>query len=143
MREKIADFLNDPLLKTLEIRDWEQLFGYLANNMPEERFYLIIDEFSYLIRSDVRVLSVLQKLWDMKFASSSSAFIVLSGSLLGLMSEKVLPYASPLYGRRTRDILLDALPVQERKRICQNARYGSASALFDSRWCARISAKSR
>ena len=110
MKEKIADFLNDPLLKTLEIRDWEQLFGYLANNMPEERFYLIIDEFSYLIRSDVRVLSVLQKLWDMKFASSSSAFIVLSGSLLGLMSEKVLSYASPLYGRRTRDILLDALP---------------------------------
>jgi len=69
MKEKIADFLNDPLLKTLEMRDWEQLFGYLANNMPEERFYLIIDEFSYLIRSDVRVLSVLQKLWDTKFAS--------------------------------------------------------------------------
>ena len=110
MKEKIAEFLNDPLLKTLEIRDWEQLFGYLANNMPEERFYLIIDEFSYLTRSDVRVLSVLQKLWDMKFASSSSAFIVLSGSLLGPMSEKVLSYASPLYGRRTRDILLDALP---------------------------------
>jgi len=141
MKEKIADFLNDPLLKTLEIRDWEQLFGYLANNMPEERFYLIIDEFSYLIRSDVRVLSVLQKLWDTKFASSSSAFIVLSGSLLGLMSEKVLSYASPLY--KDARYFAGCTAVQERKGICQNARYGSASALFDSRWCARISAKSR
>ncbi len=50
VKEKIADFLNDPLLRTLEIKDWEQLFGYLAKNIPEERFYFIIDEFSYLIR---------------------------------------------------------------------------------------------
>ena len=109
LKEKIAEFLNDPLLSTLEIKDWELLFGYLAKNMPEDRFYIIIDEFSYLIRSDSRVLSVLQKLWDTKFAYSS-AFIVLSGSMLGLMSEKVLSYASPLYGRRTRDILLEGLP---------------------------------
>ncbi|MDI6885753.1 MAG: ATP-binding protein [archaeon] len=108
VKEKIAEFLNDPLLRTLEIKEWELLFGYLAKNMPEDRFYIILDEFSYLIRSDARVLGVLQKLWDTKF-SSSSAFIVLSGSLLGLMSEKVLSYASPLYGRRTRDILLEGL----------------------------------
>ncbi len=114
LKEKIAEFLNDPLLRTLEIRDWEQLFGYLAKNMPEDRFYLIIDEFSYLIRSDSRVLSVLQKLWDTKF-SSSSVFIVLSGSMLGLMSEKVLSYASPLYGRRSRDILLTGLPFEYAK----------------------------
>ena len=70
LKEKIAEFLNDPLLRTLEMRDWEQL-GYLARNMPEDRFYLIIDEFSYLVRSDGRMLSVLQKLWDTKFSSSS------------------------------------------------------------------------
>ncbi len=114
LKEKIAEFLNDPLLKTLEIRDWEQLLGYLAKNMPENRFYFIIDEFSYLIRSDARVLSVLQKLWDTKF-SSSSVFIVLSGSMLGLMSEKVLSYASPLYGRRSRDILMEGLPFKYAK----------------------------
>ena len=111
LKDKIAEFFNDPLLRTLEMRDWEQLFGYLAKNMPEKRFYLIIDEFSYLIRSDHRVLSVLQKLWDTKF-SSSSVFIALSGSMLGLMSEKVLSYASPLYGRRTRDIFLEGLPFE-------------------------------
>ena len=43
--EKLAEFLNDLLLRTLEIRDWAQLLGYLAHNMPEERFYIIIDEF--------------------------------------------------------------------------------------------------
>ena len=109
LKDKIAEFLNDPLLRTIEINDWEHLLGYFAKNMPEERFYFIIDEFSYLIRSAPRVLSVLQKLWDTKF-SASSVFIALSGSMLGLMSEKVLSYASPLYGRRTRDIFLEGLP---------------------------------
>jgi hypothetical protein len=114
LKDKIADFLNDPLLRTLEIKDWAQLFEYLAKNMPEERFYLIIDEFSYLIKSDKKILSVLQRLWDTVF-KSSSALIVLSGSMLGLMSDMVLSYASPLYGRRTRDILLEELAFKHAK----------------------------
>ncbi len=108
LKEKIADFLNDDLLRTLEIKDWNQLFGYLAKNMPNQRFYLLIDEFSYLVRSDRRILSVLQKYWDSTLATSN-IFIIISGSLLGLMSDKVLSYASPLYGRRTKDFLLTGL----------------------------------
>ncbi len=108
LKEKIAEFLGDELLKRIDIKDWDELFLYLAKNMPDKRFYLILDEFTYLIRSDQRILSVLQKLWDLEF-SNSKIFIVLSGSLLGLMSEAVLSYASPLYGRRTRDILLEEL----------------------------------
>jgi AAA+ ATPase superfamily predicted ATPase len=116
LKEKIADFLRDSLLKSLEIKSWDQLFEYLAKNMPEDRFYLIIDEFTYLIKSDRRILSVLQKLWDTKFADSP-IFIILSGSMLGLMSEAVLSYTSPLYGRRTRDILLEELKFRYAKEI--------------------------
>ncbi|HWQ96340.1 MAG TPA: ATP-binding protein [Candidatus Methylomirabilis sp.] len=108
LKEKIAEFMEDNLLKTLEIKDWDQLFGYLARNSPPERFYLLIDEFSYLAKSDKRILSVLQKYWDTSFATSNIC-ILLSGSMLGLMSEMVLSYASPLYGRRSRDILLEGL----------------------------------
>lgn len=108
LKEKISDFLDDPLLNTLEIKDWSQLFEYLAKNKPEKRFYFIIDEFSYLIKSNKRILSVLQKIWDTQF-SFSNIFIVLSGSMLGLMSEMVLSYASPLYGRRSKDLLLEGL----------------------------------
>lgn len=108
LKEKISDFLDDPLLNTLEIKDWSQIFEYLAKNQPKKRFYFIIDEFSYLIKSDKRILSVLQKIWDTQF-SYSNIFIVLSGSMLGLMSEMVLSYASPLYGRRSKDLLLEGL----------------------------------
>ena len=60
------------------------------------------------MKSDKRILSVLQKYWDTSFAASNVC-LLLSGSMLGLMSEMVLSYASPLYGRRSRDILLDGL----------------------------------
>jgi len=116
LKNKIAEFLNDSLLKSLEIKDWEQLFEYLIKNLPKERFYIIIDEFSYLIKSEKRILSILQKFWDMKF-SSSPAFIVISGSLLGLMSETVLSYASPLYGRRTKDILLEEMSFKDARKF--------------------------
>ena len=109
LQEKIAEFTGDEILRTLEIKDWDQLFGYLAKNCPDERFYLAIDEFSYLIKNDRSILSTLQKYWD-TFFSSSNIFIILSGSMLGLMSEMVLSHASPLYGRRSRDMLLEGLP---------------------------------
>lgn len=116
LKERIADFLNDNLLRTLEIKDWGQLFEYLARNSPKKRFYLVIDEFSYLIRSEKRILSVLQKHWDTRFAASS-IFIVLSGSILGLMEDMVLSQASPLYGRRSRDVLLEGLPIEHARKF--------------------------
>ncbi|MHA1491170.1 MAG: ATP-binding protein [Promethearchaeota archaeon] len=116
LKEKMAEVLNDSLLETLDIRDWDQLFNYFIKNAPQERYYLIIDEFTYLIKSDKRILSILQKYWD-TFFSSSKGFIILSGSLLGLMSEKVLSYSSPLYGRRSRDILLGTLAFKDSKKF--------------------------
>jgi len=116
LKDRIAEFLNDSLLRSLEIKEWSQLFEYLAKNMPDQRYYLIIDEFPYLIKSDKTILSVLQRLWDTVFADSS-VFIVLSGSLLGLMSDMVLSYASPLYGRRTRDILLEEMSFRDAKKF--------------------------
>ena len=114
LQEKIAEFTRDEVLRTLDIKDWDQLFGYLTKNCPSERFYLAIDEFSYLIKSDKSILSTLQKYWDTEL-SSSNICIILSGSMPGLMSEMVLSHASPLYGRRSRDILLEGLSFSDSK----------------------------
>jgi len=116
LKGKIADFMGDELLKGLEIHNWDQLFDYLGRNCGDERFYLLIDEFSYLIKNDRSVLSALQKHWDTQF-SSSNLCIILSGSILGLMSEMVLSHASPLYGRRSRDILLESLRFRDAQEL--------------------------
>jgi hypothetical protein len=114
LQEKIAEFTRDEILRNLDIKDWDQLFGYLTRNCPTERFYLVIDEFSYLIKSDKSILNTLQKYWDTAL-SASNIFIILSGSMLGLMSEMVLSHASPLYGRRSRDLLLEGLSFSDSK----------------------------
>ncbi|MCA1915243.1 ATP-binding protein [Methanospirillum hungatei] len=120
LKTLISQYLQDPLLADLPIYTWSQLFDYLSSHQPNQRSYLIIDEFSYLIKSDQSVLSAIQKAWDMRL-SASPWVIILTGSLLGLMSDAALSHTSPLYGRRDRDILLKSLPFSEAKKFLQGS----------------------
>lgn len=110
LKSKLAGFLNDEFLRKAEISEWRDLFEYLTRVLPEEkRFYFIIDEFSYLIKNDAGITSALQKFWD-TFLSTTQIYFLVSGSIFGLISEKILSSASPLYGRRTRDVLIRPMP---------------------------------
>ncbi len=107
-KARCAEYFSDPLLATLEIKTWEQIFLYIAQKPLKERTYLVIDEFTYLIKNDPSLLSTLQKVWDHSLAGSEWC-LLLSGSILSLMSDLALSSTSPLYGRRTRDMLLSSL----------------------------------
>ncbi len=106
----IANYLHDDFLSKQEILEWDSLFSYLSKVVRrDKRFYLWIDEFSYLVKNDSAVASAMQKFID-EFVRDSHLFLMVSGSLFGLMSEKVLSNSSPLYGRRTRALLLGQIP---------------------------------
>lgn len=77
-------------------RDWEQLLGYLA----EQDAVIVLDEFPYLVEADASLPSVIQRLWDDDLRETA-ATIVLIGSSIGMMTEKVLSGGSPLFGRLT------------------------------------------
>lgn len=111
-----ALFLKDDFLASLEMTTWEQLLTYLGTHAPSSRSYLVIDEFTYLARNDPTILSALQKTWD-TLLSGSSWCILLCGSMLGLMSDLALSSTSPIYGRRTRDMLIEALPFSDARRF--------------------------
>ncbi len=114
-KDSLAHFFKDEFLATQDIGEWSALFSYLSKTLPKDKkMYLWIDEFSYLIKTDASITSVLQKFIDGWVRDSNIVFIV-SGSLFGLMSEKILSHASPLYGRRTRDLLLQQLPLPYHK----------------------------
>ncbi|MFH1200007.1 MAG: ATP-binding protein [Candidatus Micrarchaeota archaeon] len=109
-RQAMASYLKDDFLAGEEISGWGPLFAYLSKALDRKsRFYIWIDEFSYLVKNDSSITSALQKFID-GFLRDSSVFFIVSGSLFGLMSEKVLSHSSPLYGRRTRDLLLEQIP---------------------------------
>lgn len=50
--------------------------------------------------------SVLQELWDRNWSRSGRVLLILCGSYIGFMEREVLGRHSPLFGRRTGQILL-------------------------------------
>ena len=115
----IAEFLNDEFLRKTGIEDWSDLFDYLEKVLDRnKRFFIVLDEFTYLTKNDRTILTKLQRFWD-RFLSGTKVMLVICGSDFGMINETVLSYSSPLYGRRTRDILLNPLDLNNSLKITE------------------------
>lgn len=104
---KLGEFFHDEFLKKTPFADWDGFFEYLLKK-TDERTIIAIDEFPYLIKEDKALPSILQDYWDSKL-KKSKIFLVLSGSSISMMESKVLGHRSPLYGRRTGQLLMKPL----------------------------------
>jgi AAA+ ATPase superfamily predicted ATPase len=85
-------------------RDWEALLEALGN----EDAIVVIDEFPFLIEEDDSLPSRIQRVWDQELQETGMT-LVLVGSSISVMEEKVLSGSAPLYGRRTASIDLQPL----------------------------------
>ena len=104
-REKAADFLNHDLLREAESASWETIFKILSNANAGSKIVLVIDEFQYLGKVNPAFPSVMQRIWD-ETLKEKNIMLILAGSLISMMVSQTLSYGSPLYGRRTFQILL-------------------------------------
>lgn len=102
-----AEFFGDGFLKTSAFGDWDSFFSYLTDK-AEDRVVIAIDEFPYLIREDSSLPSIIQNHWDTKL-HDSRIILILSGSSISMMEESTMQHRSPLFGRRTGQILLQGL----------------------------------
>lgn len=103
----IGEFFYEPLLLTRGFDSWEESFRYLKEK--KKRFVLVIDEFPYLIQSNSAIPSLFQKAWD-EYLFESMIYIILLGSSVAMMETEVLGYKAPLYGRRTGQWKIQAMP---------------------------------
>jgi AAA+ ATPase superfamily predicted ATPase len=71
---------------------------------------VVVDEFTYLIRNEPALTSLVQKLWDHRLSKLGNLRLVLTGSLVGMMEREVISYQAPLYGRATALLRLRPLP---------------------------------
>ncbi len=69
---------------------------------------VVIDEFPFLIEEDESLPSRIQRVWDMQLQETDMT-LVLVGSSISVIEEKVLSGSAPLYGRRTATIDLKPL----------------------------------
>ena len=88
--------------------DWESSLRYLATLATDERLIVIVDEFPYLVEANAALPSILQKVWD-DTLRHRQIMLVLCGSSIGMMEKHALDHSSPLYGRRSGQLLLPPL----------------------------------
>ena len=104
----IAEFFNDDFLKNVVISDISKLFEYIVSKNYDKKLIIVIDEFQYLSKIDSSTPSQFQYIVD-EILKAKNIHLILCGSIISMMYEQTLSYNSPLYGRRTSAIKLEAL----------------------------------
>lgn len=105
LSEKVGILFEDEFLTSRGFGSWNDVFKYLKG---KGKVVIIIDEFPFLIESNQAIPSLFQKGWDEEL-KESGIFLVLLGSSIGMMETEVLSYRSPLFGRRTGQMLISPL----------------------------------
>ncbi|MFW3145699.1 MAG: ATP-binding protein [Thermoplasmatota archaeon] len=103
--------------------DWESLLRNLKDRI------IILDEFPNLITEDRTVLSRFQKIVDLHLASTRTKVILL-GSSISMMTDQVLGYKSPLYGRRTSSMELGPLKFKHLKEFFPDTSWEERCRIF-------------
>jgi len=96
--------------------DWESILSYLG----DQNAVIIIDEFPFLIESDKSVPSRFQRVWDTEL-QQSKAKLVLIGSSISIMKDKILSGGSPLYGRKTQGLDVSPMNIRDLKHFYEGS----------------------
>lgn len=108
--------LAEPLLASYSVDGWsEALDAVMARR--EGKLALVFDEFQWIVESSPELPSLLQERWDRQWQHSGDLLLILCGSYVGFMERKVLGRRSPLFGRRTAQILLRPFDYREAARF--------------------------
>lgn len=91
---------------------WEAALNLLAQSADRKRpAVVVIDEFPWLVEQDASIEAVFQKAWDRKL-KGAPLLMILVGSDLAMM-EALTTYGRPLYGRPTREMVVEPLTPAE------------------------------
>lgn len=96
----------------VSFEDWQSAFQFIFSRSASQKLVAVLDEFPYLVEADPSLPSVLQACWD-QFLRDSQVLLLLSGSSISFMESEVLGHASPLFGRRTGQYLLNPMTPTE------------------------------
>ncbi len=126
-RQRAAEYLRDDMILKIH-GDWYDILRYLFRQMPEGDI-VVLDEFTYAIRADRKILSDIQRLWDGEFRDRPLK-ILISGSILGMIRDEVLAHTSPIYGRRTGSLQLKEFDYRHSIEFFPDPEYGFAAYML-------------
>ena len=97
-----------PITPSFSYESWETAWARVSQLASERRFVLILDEITYVMQANPELPSLLQRAWDHTL-KRTNLFLILTGSLAGIIQRSALDYQSPLYGRATAKLKLQPL----------------------------------
>ena len=102
-----ATILQEPLLAGLATESWSEALEAVVSRWRSDRKLIVaLDEFQWIVAASPELPSVLQEKWDRSWRQAGNIVLILCGSYIGFMEREVLGKKSPLFGRRTAQILL-------------------------------------
>ncbi|MBI2996167.1 MAG: ATP-binding protein [Candidatus Melainabacteria bacterium] len=123
----IAEHYNDSFLRSRGFSNWLEIFSYIKER--KKKLILAIDEYPYLIEANKAITSIFQKGWD-EYLKNENVFLILCGSSISVMESEALIYKSPLYGRRTGQILLKPLLFKESAKFFPKKNFSDFLSIF-------------
>lgn len=87
-------------------KTWELAFRYVSKKVHEERLIIVIDELPYLVSGNPSFLSTLQHLIDHDLINKN-IFLILSGSSISFIENEVIAHKSPIFGRKTGQLVVE------------------------------------
>ena len=112
LSKEIYAYKNPEVVSAPVFHSYEAALDEVTRISKEERIVFVIDEYPYLAKAEESISSRLQHLIDHVW-QQGQIFLILCGSSMSFMENQVLGYESPLYGRRTAQLKIKALPYRE------------------------------
>ena len=118
--EKIDGFLSLPSY-IRNINNWYDIFEFLNSKIDysKNKFIVIIDEFTYLLKEDKAFTSKLQLIID-RLLINKNILLILCGSEISTIQKIINSPTEPLYGRKTYDLKLEPFKYFEIKDFFPN-----------------------
>lgn len=108
-----------PEIEDISFKTIEAVFDFINKNIREDKVILVIDELPYWAEKEEALLSILQKYIDTVWKDKNLK-IILCGSALSFMENKVLSEKSPLFGRRDSQIKLEGFDYLDAAKFVPN-----------------------
>jgi len=116
--EVAAREFREPLLAETAISTWSQALDLVVDRWRGPgKLIVALDEFQWMAAHAEALPSHLQHAWDGNWSRSNKIMLILCGSYVGFMEREVLGGKSPLFGRRSGQILLRPFDYREARRF--------------------------
>lgn len=109
----LAQFTGDSLISMVAPTTWDDALKIFDTRRGSEKTVLVLDEFQWMCEKSPELVSDIQRWWDTSWKKDGKVFLILCGSSVSFMAGEILSEKSPLFGRRTREILLEPFPANE------------------------------